>query len=139
MDAERAARARAADTARPEPARMAPAEPAPAPDPRAQVEQLIGEYAAALQSRDVSRVRQAYPGLTAAQAQGWRDFFASVRNLRVSLTVTTLTVAGDSAEALVGGLYEYDNATTGRAERRPVTFRATLTAQPGGWRLSAIR
>ena len=30
-------------------------------------------------------------------------------------------------------------ADRSRAERRPVTFRAMLVAEPGGWRLSVIR
>jgi hypothetical protein len=39
----------------------------------------------------------------------------------------------------VNGVYQYDNATTGRAERRPVTFRAVLVVDSGGWRLTTVR
>lgn len=132
-EAERVARARPArDTT--------PAAVAPVPaDPRGPIEQVIAEYARALESRDLGRVRRAYPGLTPAQQQGWEDFFRAVRNLKANLTVTTINVASGSADVVVTGVYEYENATTGRAERRPVTFRATLVSEPAGWRLSAIR
>jgi serine/threonine protein kinase len=131
-EAERLARARAArDTA--------PSAVAPAPaDPRVAIERAIAEYARALESREVGQVRRAYPGLTTAQQQGWEDFFRAVRTLKASLTVTALNVAGGTADAVVSGVYEYENATTGRAERRPVTFRATLVPDSPGWRLSAI-
>jgi serine/threonine-protein kinase len=132
-EAERLSRARAArDTA------LSAAAPLPA-DPRGPIELVIADYARALESRDLGQVRRAYPGLTAAQQQGWQEFFRSVRRLRASLTVTTLNVASGTADVIVSGVYEYENATTGRAERRPATFRATLVADSGGWRLSAIR
>jgi hypothetical protein len=81
-----------------------------------------------------------YPGLTAAQQRGWGDLFGAVRSLKASLTVTAVNVTGGggSAEAIVSGVYEYENATTGRLERRPASFRATLVSESTGWRLNAI-
>jgi hypothetical protein len=143
-DAERQSRARAArDSA----ARRAAEQPtAPAPvvtpgpvDPRPDIQKVIDDYARALESRDVGQVRRAYPGLTSAQQQSWHDFFQSTRNLKAGLTVTAVHLSGLTAEAIVSGLYEYDNASTGRAERRPVTFRAVLVVDPGGWQLTTIR
>jgi serine/threonine protein kinase len=141
-EAERSARSRPTrDTVRERP----PAPPAPPSvaatpaDPRADIQKVIDDYARALESRDVGQVRRAYPGLTSAQQQSWQDFFQSVRNLKAGLTVTAVRLAGLSAEAIVSGVYEYDNATTGRGERRPVTFRAVLVVDPGGWRLTTIR
>jgi serine/threonine-protein kinase len=119
-----------------------PAAPAGTPgpvDPRPDIQKVIDDYARALESRDVGQVRRAYPDLTSAQQQSWQDFFQSVRNLKAGLTVTAVHLAGLTAEAIVSGVYEYDNATTGRAERRPVTFRAILVVDPGGWRLTTIR
>jgi hypothetical protein len=144
-EAERVARARAAREAEqrraaeqtaPPPPPAAPATPA---DPRADIQRTIDDYARALESRDVGQIRRAYPGLTAAQQQSWRDFFGSVRNLKATLSVTAVSVAGATADAVVSGVYEYDNARTGRVERRPVTFRALLSADQAGWRLTAIR
>ncbi len=143
-EAERASRSRVArDTPQPPPRAVEPpaAPPVVRPpgDPRPEIEKAIADYARALESLDVNEVRRAYPGLTTAQQQGWRQFFGSVRKLKASLTVTELDVAGGRAEAKISGVYEYENTTTGRTERRPVTFRATLEQEPAGWRLTAIR
>src|SRR5947207_3795581 len=141
-DAERQSRARAARDTQPRRAAERPAAPAVAPapvDPRPDIQKVVDDYARALESRDVGQVRRAYPGLTSAQQQSWQDFFASVRNLKAGLTVTAVHLSGLTAEAIVSGVYEYDNATTGRAERRPVTFRAVLAVDSSGWRLTTIR
>jgi len=141
-DAERQSRARAARDTQPRRAAEQPAAPAVTPgpvDPRADIQKVIDDYARALESRDVGQVRRAYPGLTSAQQQSWQDFFQSVRNLKAGLTVTAVHLSGPTAEAIVSGVYEYDNATTGRAERRPVTFRAILLVDSGGWRLTTVR
>jgi len=131
-EAERQARARAV---RDTPATV----DAPAPvDPRVAIESVIAAYARALESRDTTQVRRAYPGLTAVQQRGWGDLFGAVRTLKANLTVTSVNVTGGSAEAMVTGVYEYENATTGRLERRPASFRATLVSESAGWRLSAI-
>jgi hypothetical protein len=151
-DAERASRARGArDT---EPRRVAespPPAPPPAPppvpvapvatDPRPEIQKVIADYAAALESRDIEQVRHAYPGITVAQQGSWQAFFDRVRNLNATLSIASLNVAGGgaSADATVSGVYEYDNASTGRAEQRPVTFRATLARDVSGWRITAIR
>src|SRR6202165_2686575 len=141
-EAERLARARAARVSARgragEPAAPPPAARPPA-DPRREIERVIADYAQALESRDLDQVRRVYPGLTAAQQQGWKDFFESVRGLKARLAVTALTIAGDTADVSVGGAYEYENVTTGRSERRPVTFRAILVADAAGWRLRVVR
>src|SRR5881409_3366694 len=141
-DAERQSRARAARDTQQRRAAEQPAAPAVAPppvDPRPDIQKVIDDYARALESRDVGQVRRAYPGLTSGQQQSWQDFFQSVRNLKASLTVTAVHLSGLTAEAIVSGIYEYDNARTGGAERRPVTFRALLGVDSGGWRLTTIR
>jgi len=141
-EVERQSRARAARDTQARRAAEPPAAPAatPAPvDPRPDIQKVIDDYARALESRDVSQVRRAYPGLTSSQQQSWQDFFQSVRNLKAGLTVTAVRLSGFTAETIVSGVYEYDNATTGRAERRPVTFRAILVVDSVGWRLTTIR
>jgi hypothetical protein len=151
-DAERAVRARGARDTEPRrvaesppqapppaPQPVAPPPPAVAADPRPDIQNVIADYAAALESRDIGQVRHAYPGITAAQQGSWQTFFDRVRNLKANLSVTSLSVGDASAEATVSGVYEYDNASTGRAERRPVTFHATLARDASGWRISAIR
>src|SRR2546422_8902975 len=85
---------------------------------------VIADYARALESRDLSEVRRAYPGLTPAQQQGWKDLFQSARKLKASLTVTAVKGVGPTAGAIVTGVYEDDNPRTRRAERAPGAFRA---------------
>ncbi len=138
-DAERQSRARAARDTQPRVAAEQPAAPGAPVDPRPDIQKAIDDYARALESRDVGQVRRAYPGLTSAQQQSWQAFFQSVRNLKAGLTVTAVHPSGLAAEAIVSGVYEYDNATTGRAERRPVTFRAILVVDSTGWHLTTIR
>jgi hypothetical protein len=141
-DVERQTRARVAHDTQPRRAVEQPVAPVVTPgpvDPRPDIQKVIDDYARALESRDVGQVRRAYPGITSGQQQSWQDFFQSVRHLKAGLTVTAVHLAGLTAEAIVSGTYEYDNATTGRAERRPVTFRAILVVDPGGWRLTTIR
>ena len=133
-EAERRAQARAARDTAP----TAVAVPPPAVDPRVAIESAIAAYARALESRDTGQVRRAYPGLTPSQQRQWGDLFGAVRTLKASLIVTSVNVAGDAAEAVVSGVYEYEYATTGRIERRPASFRATLVSESGRWRLSAI-
>jgi hypothetical protein len=141
-EAERVARARAARDTAPsrvaEPPPRAAAPPAPV-DPRPDIQRVMDTYARALETRDVGEVRRAYPGLTPAQQQSWKEFFQSVRNLKAVLAVSAVNLAGPGAEAIVSGVYEYDNATTGRGERRPVTFRALLAVDSSGWHITAIR
>ncbi|HXG98119.1 MAG TPA: protein kinase [Gemmatimonadales bacterium] len=158
-DAERQAKARGTrDTAPRRVAESPPAQPAAplpapppapppapvpvasvAPDPRPEIEKVIADYATAIESRDIEQVRHAYPGLTTAQQGSWQTFFDRVRNLKATLTVANLSLTATTADAGVSGVYEYDNASTGRPERRPVTFRATLARDAGGWRITAIR
>jgi len=137
-DAERGALSRGArDTA---PRRVAEAPPPPvAPDPQPDIQKVIADYATALESREIEQLRHTYPGMTAAQQGSWQTFFDRVRNLKATLSIANLNVAGASAEATVSGVYDYDIASTGRPERRPVTFHATLARDANGWRITAIR
>lgn len=140
-DAERAARARVAtagDTERPSVAPAPPPAPPASADPRAQIEASIAAFARALESREIGQVRRAYPGLSAQQQHVWEDFFKAVRNLKANLSVGNVDVKDTTAEALVSGVYEFDNATTGRLERTRVTFRASFVSDSGAWRLSTI-
>ena len=100
---------------------------------------MIADYATALESREIEQLRHTYPGMTAAQQGSWQTFFDRVRNLKATLSIANLNVAGASAEATVSGVYDYDIASTARPERRPVTFHATLARDANGWRITAIR
>src|SRR5438034_2165525 len=131
-----------ARTAAPRPAPPAPAAaPAaqPAADPRVEIKAVIADYGRALQSRDLNEVRRAYPGLTSAEQETFRQFFQSVRELKAGLTINRLVIAGGSADAIVSGVYEYVDAKTGRTKRDTTAFRATLVQDGAGWHLTSIR
>ncbi|MBI1966645.1 MAG: hypothetical protein HYS40_01530, partial [Gemmatimonadetes bacterium] len=112
---------------------------APSTDPRREVEGVITNYAAALESRDLSRVRRVYPGMTVQQAQEWGAFFLKARNLRVRLQVAAFDQSGNRADATVDGSYDYEDINTGRRERQVVSLSATLERGLAGWRLVSIR
>jgi predicted Ser/Thr protein kinase len=154
-EAERAARARAAASvqqqtqarapvvAQPIPPTTQPAPPPPSSpaivDPRPAIESVIAEYARAIGSRDVAAIRRVYPGLTTAQQRAWEQFFESVDTVNASFSITQLDLSDGTAEASVVGTYDYLNTRSGRAEHRPVSFRATLRREGAAWRISAVR
>src|SRR5881397_4069134 len=141
-EAERAARNRAARDTVPRTPAEPPARPPaaqPAADPRVEIKAVIADYGRALESRDLNEVRRAYPGLTSAEQETFRQFFQSVRELKAGLTINRLVVAGGSADAIVSGVYEYVDAKTGRTKRDTTAFRATLVQDAAGWHLTSIR
>jgi hypothetical protein len=116
-----------------------PAAPQPAPvDPRPLIEQTVAAYARALESRDVSAIRQVYPGLTRRQEDAWRELFRSVRELHADLRASNITVDGtDAARAGVGGTLEL--VTRQGRERQPITFQAVFERGSAGWLIREIR
>jgi hypothetical protein len=77
--------------------------------------------------------------MTPLQQRGWEQFFETVRDVKAQLAVGTLDVANGAADARVSGTYAYRNNSTGRAEVQPVSFRATLRREGGGWRIIQVR
>ena len=106
---------------------------------RAQVDAAVAAFGAAFASRDLSRVRRAYPGMTPAQAQEWGTFFLDARNLEARLEVTSFEQSGDQGSAQLTGGLDWESLQTGRAESRTVSYRATLMRDKTGWRLTSLR
>ena len=127
------------------PARSAAPAPPPAPppatavDPRPAIQGAVAEYAAAVEAQSLSSLRAVYPMMTAAQAQDWEQFFKLVRDVKAQLAISRLEVANGTAEAQVSGTYTYLNTSTQRAERQPVSFRATFRRDGERWRVLQIR
>jgi eukaryotic-like serine/threonine-protein kinase len=122
-----------------------PAQPAPEnspPPPSAptasDVTPVIEAYARAIESRDVSAIRRAYPGLTSDQQRGFQQFFESARKINVTFRVTSVEGTASTADVRVSGRYEYENSS-GRTERQPVSFAATLRREGSGWRMVGLR
>ncbi|MEO6057786.1 MAG: hypothetical protein ABIQ49_13205 [Gemmatimonadales bacterium] len=125
-----------APVAKPAPA---PTPPPPPADPRPEIRGVIKDYARAVESESLAELRRVYPAMTAGQQQGWEQFFRLVHDVKADLSVGTLDLTGATAEAQVGGTYTYLNSSTQRAERRPVSFQATLRREEGRWRIAQIR
>ncbi len=127
---------RPADTAAARP----PAEPArTAPDPQVVAAQVIGEYARALESKDMARVRRIFPGLPPERERTLRDFFQVAQGLTVRLQVTDAVRAGEGTDAGVSGEFSYRNRDDRRDYRQPVSFRATIQPGPAGWFIATMR
>jgi uncharacterized protein YjdB len=138
---DRAAQVAAAAAQRPRLDSPPVAAPPPAPSPaaiRQEIMDAVLAYGRALESRNITQVRQAYPGLTSQQERGWRDFFQVAQTLRVTFGVTNVQYSGDAGEATVTGAFEYRNSQTRRDERQPVSFRAQLERSADGWRIRSI-
>jgi serine/threonine-protein kinase len=114
------------------------AQPAARPSPREEIASVIAAYARAIESRDISAVRRAYPGITGDQARGFEQFFQSARSINVTFRVTDVDANGNSADAHLAGSYEYVTSE-GRTERQPVSFSASLRYDGSSWRLTSVR
>ena len=121
-----------------EPPRREPRPPAPRDEATdtEQIEAALERYARAIESRDLDRLRSAYPGLTQQQADAWQAFFDNVADLSISLTVTAVETTGDLATADVEAVQEF---RTNRQARQNFTFRATLERTASGWRITRIQ
>jgi hypothetical protein len=122
----------------------APAPPQPAPESApatptaADLAPTFEAYARAIESRDVAAIRRVYPGLTSEQERGFEQFFQSARKINVTFRVANVEGAGSSADARLMGTYEYESSS-GKIERTPVSFAATLRHDGNGWRLVSLR
>ncbi|UCD24770.1 MAG: Ig-like domain-containing protein, partial [Gemmatimonadota bacterium] len=117
----------------------AAAEPAVVIDPRAEISGVIQQYARALESKDMARVRSVFPSIGAEQASQLEDSFESMRDLRVVLAVDRLDVHADEARAEVSGTYHFYNADSRRDENAAVSFQIVLQRSPNGWVITATR
>jgi hypothetical protein len=106
---------------------------------RVEIEAAIAAFAEAFRSRDLSRVRRVYPGMTPQQAQEWGTFFMDARNLEARLAVTSFDPLPDRIIAQVSGALDWESLRTGRAESRAVAYRAVYTRTGRGWVLTSLR
>jgi hypothetical protein len=101
----------------------------------------IRNFAAAVESGDVQRIKQAYPGLTAIQQARWEDVFkkskvrARIESARgVSLNQAT----GQAVVQFVMALTFTDKTTGSEVAGRPATFRATMRREGSNLVLVAL-
>jgi hypothetical protein len=121
----------------------APALPA---DPRtdtvathAAIDVVIATFRKAIESRDLSKVALAYPGLTVKQQREFTDLFARAENLRMTLVVEkTNKLEVSSAEITMRGSYQYTDRSSHRTKLEDYKKKATLAFAGGVWRLSEV-
>jgi len=121
------------------PAAEPPPRPAAVADPREAVEAAIQAYARAMESRQIAEVRRAYPGIQPEQESQVAQTLRSMEQLKVTMRVVALNVAGSTATANVTGQYEFRSRDTRRDERLPVELIVTLESSAGGWVIRQIR
>jgi hypothetical protein len=120
------------------PVPAAPAAPTSAEAQR-DIADLVKQYAAAIEARNLAGLQRVYPGMTGVQQRGWEQFFQLVRNVDAELALSSFQLVNSGAESQVTGTYSYLNTSTGRSERQPVSFRATFRRQAGQWQISQVR
>ena len=114
----------------------APAAVAAPADPRPEIEAVIESYRRAIELRDLSQLRQAYPGMTDEQERGWRNFFGNVTDLTAQLRILELDHSGDDASARIEATYRY---RMNRSQEQTFVFTATFGRTTQGWRLTAVQ
>jgi len=125
-------------SAPPAPATVPPA-PTPPADPSPMIRALFANYAAAIETRRVDAVRQAYPGLTDQQARNWEQFFRAVDAVKVRLEMTRLDVRGDSGQAELAGVYVFQDPGTHRTREDSVSLHSTVRRDGKVWRIEGVR
>lgn len=117
-----------------------PERAAPAPeDPRTAIDGAIQRYARALETKQLSEVRAANPGLTSEQETHFTQTLRTLDQLRVTLRIGSLTVVGDAATAELTGEYQFYSPENRRTERIPARMTATLARGSTGWQIRSIR
>ncbi len=116
-----------------------PVAPAPPPDPRPALRALVADYAAAIEAQNVAGVRRVYPEMSRAQEDGWAQFLGTVRDVKVTLSLSQVSVTGGDAEGQVSGMYTYVNTSTRRMQQQPVSFHVMFRRDGGTWRMAEVR
>jgi hypothetical protein len=117
----------------------APVVPAGPTDPelRALVGTTIQAYATALESGNIARVRQLYPGMTSAREQQLRQALQDMKNLQVQLTVGQVDLSGEKSTAHVTGRWVFN--LNGQRNVLPADKTYLLERRGAGWVITEIR
>jgi hypothetical protein len=130
------------------PAALDPATPAPPASPAGAVDHQAAErehvlgalhaYEAALEARDLTALKEAWPGLTPAQQQKIAKSFSFVRSWRVDLVLGEIHIEGDEA---VASCLRKDEMVTVEGQtvhsHRRLDFRLQRSA--AGWRIRELK
>jgi serine/threonine-protein kinase len=112
-----------------------PAEP-PAIDPRVALADVVTQYAAALQSKDLSRVLALFPTMPAARAEELRGTLADMEGLRVQLVAENIVIDQNRARARVIGRFTYRERN--RDTHLPIDNTYNFERRDGVWTIVSI-
>jgi hypothetical protein len=112
-----------------------PAEP-PAIDPRVALADVVTQYAAALQSKDLSRVLALFPTMPAARAEELRGTLADMEGLRVELVAENIAIDQNRARARVIGRFTY--RARNRDAHLPIDNTYNFERRDGVWTIVSI-
>ena len=112
-----------------------PPNPEP-PDHRAEITRVIDRFVNAIETRDVNQLRRVYPGLTEQDEASWASFFETSDNLKMTASLTDMTVGDGVAEALLNGRYDYMRS----GEPRTANVHLVVEFQLGdaGWMVKSV-
>jgi serine/threonine-protein kinase len=90
----------------------------------------IRNFAAAVESGDIERIKQAYPGLTAIQERGWANFFKQSKDIKASIRsvrgVRSIDATGNAVIEFVMALNSSDRTSGSLITSRPSRYQAKL-------------
>jgi hypothetical protein len=112
-----------------------PAEP-PAIDPRVALAEVLTQYAAALESKDLSRVLALFPTMPAARAEELRGTLADMEGLRVELVAENIAIDQNRARARVIGRFTY--RARNRDAHLPIDNTYNFERRDGVWTIVSI-
>jgi serine/threonine protein kinase len=118
----------------------APVQPPPV-DPGPEIRRAIGDYASALEKRDMGAVLRVFPDIPQGQSDNLRQFFAGASDIHAQWEANRVTPSGDQAEAhvtLTLTFKQADNHAPGRAQSEITLLLARRPSGPG-WMITAIR
>ena len=117
---------------------FAPPSPQP-PESRAAIDVLLQDLGRAVASLRIANLKALYPAMTARDVASWRTFFRGAEHLSAKFTIEQLAVHGDTASAVVSGIYAFVPRGGGvQREDRP-RFAMRFTKTPSGWRIASVR
>jgi serine/threonine-protein kinase len=116
---------------RPDPAPRETARPSP-PDPRGQIRGRLAEYVKAIETKNLTLLRQVRPGLGEAELRLWARAFDITRSRKVALTLHDIAVDGEQAR-VTGRRAEVVVFNDGQERRSETRFVCALALRREGW------
>jgi hypothetical protein len=117
-----------------------PAAPVKPPEPAADalIAQLLTQYETALENRNLSALKQLWPGLGGTQESAIRNEFQHASRIEVEIVSPRIDVAGDTALVTFTRRYALQTTDGQRLNSQSVTTMS-LRRTVGGWTIDRVR